>query len=74
MARVAADCLKWDKRAINHTFEAMGLRAAIQYGAEACAIMAASGSPEADQFDAIRREKGVAEALKWRAAQFAPYE
>ncbi|MBV8837007.1 MAG: enoyl-CoA hydratase/isomerase family protein, partial [Alphaproteobacteria bacterium] len=37
MSRVALDCLKWNKRAINQTFETMGLRAAIQYGSEACA-------------------------------------
>ena len=40
MSRVALDCLKWNKRAINQTFETMGLRAAIQYGSEACAIPA----------------------------------
>ena len=30
MSRVSLDCLKWDKRAINQTFETMGLRTAIQ--------------------------------------------
>lgn len=74
MARVADSCLKWNKRAINHAFETMGLRAAIQYGAEACAIMDASGSPENDKFDEIRRTENVAAALKWREAQFKPYE
>ena len=44
------------------------------YGAEACALMDSIGSPEAEQFDTIRREKGMAAALKWRAEQFAPYE
>jgi len=34
MSRVALDCLKWNKRAINQTYETMGLRAAIQYGSE----------------------------------------
>jgi len=74
MSRVSLDCLKWNKRAINQTFEAMGLRTAIQYGSEASAIMDAAGSPEADTFDSIRRTKGLAAALKWRAEQFAPYE
>ena len=50
MSRVSLDCLKWNKRAINQTFEIMGLRSAIQYGAEACAIMDAMGSPEADRY------------------------
>jgi enoyl-CoA hydratase len=74
MSRVALDCLKWNKRAINQTFETMGLRTAIQYGSEACAIMDAASSPEAERFNSIRRSDGLAAALKWRAEQFAPYE
>ncbi|HLI13826.1 MAG TPA: enoyl-CoA hydratase/isomerase family protein [Alphaproteobacteria bacterium] len=74
MSRVSMDCLKWNKRAINQTFEIMGLRNAIQYGSEACAIMDATSSPEAEQYDAIRRSQGLAAALEWRAEQFAPYE
>ena len=74
MSRVSLDCLRWNKRAINHAFETMGLRTAIQYGSEASAIMDATSSPEADQFDSIRRTEGLPAALAWRAAQFAPYE
>jgi enoyl-CoA hydratase/carnithine racemase len=74
MSRVSLDCLRWNKRAINQTFETMGLRNAIQYGAEACAIMDSQGSPEAEAFDTIRRNDGLAAALKWRTEQFAPFE
>jgi enoyl-CoA hydratase/carnithine racemase len=74
MSRVSADCLKWNKRSVNQAFETMGLRNAIMYGAEASAIMDSLGSPEADQFDAIRRSDGLGAALKWRTEQFAPYE
>jgi enoyl-CoA hydratase len=74
MSRVSLDCLKWNKRAINQAFEIMGLRNAIQYGSEATAIMDATSSPEAEQYDAIRRSQGLAAALRWRAEQFAPYE
>jgi enoyl-CoA hydratase/carnithine racemase len=74
MSRVSLECLQWNKRSINHAFETMGLRSAIQYGAEACALMDSIGSPEAEQFDTIRREQGMAAALKWRADQFAAYE
>lgn len=74
MSRVSLECLQWNKRSVNQTFETMGLRSAIMYGAEASAIMDAVGSPEAAQFDSIRREQGMAAALKWRAEQFAPYE
>ncbi len=51
MSRVSPDCLKWNKRSVNQAFETMGLRNAIMYGAEASAIMDATGSPEADKFD-----------------------
>jgi enoyl-CoA hydratase len=74
MSRVSLSCLQWDKRAINQTFEIMGLRNAIQYGSEASAIMDALGSPEADQFDSTRRQHGMGAALKWRSDQFSPYE
>ncbi len=74
MSRVSLDCLKWNKRSINQAFETMGLRNAIMYGAEASAIMDSLGSPEADRFDAIRRSEGLSVALRWRTAQFAPYE
>lgn len=74
ISRVATDCIKWNKRAINQTFETMGLRSAIQYGSEACAIMDATGSPEAAEFDRIRRAEGLGAALKWRDSQFAPFE
>jgi len=74
MSRVALDCLKFNKRAINQTFEAMGLRTAIQYGSEACALMDAIGSPEAKEFDRLRRSQGLSAALKWRDSQFSSFE
>lgn len=74
MARVALECLTFNKRAINQAFETMGLRAALQYASETCAIMDAVGSPEAREFDRLRRASGLREALKWRDAQFAPFE
>jgi enoyl-CoA hydratase/carnithine racemase len=74
MSRVALDCLKFNKRAINQSFEGMGLRAAIQYGSEACAMLDAISSPEAREFDRLRRSAGLRSALKWRDDQFAPFE
>jgi enoyl-CoA hydratase len=74
MSRVSVECLQWNKRAINQAFETMGLRNAIAYGAEACAIMDATSSPEADMFDQLRRTEGLGAALAWRTAQFAEFE
>ena len=71
---VAAECLVWNKRSISQAFETMGLRSALNYGLEACVQLDGSGSAEYRQFDALRREKGLAEAIKWRDGQFAPFE
>lgn len=74
MSRVALDYLKLNKRAINNTFEAMGLRQSLQYGAELAATMLTQGSPEGDRFNEIRQKDGLAAALKWRDEQFSPFE
>jgi enoyl-CoA hydratase/carnithine racemase len=74
MSRVALAALQWNKRAINNTFDTMGLRAALQYGVEACSLLDATGTPEYSTFDEIRRSMGLGEAMKWRDAQFAPFE
>lgn len=44
------------------------------YGLEAAVQLDGSGAPEYQKFDSLRREQGLAEAIKWRDAQFAPYE
>jgi hypothetical protein len=52
----------------------MGLRAAIQYASEACTLMDATGSPEAREFDRLRRAEGLSAALRWRDGLFEPFE
>jgi enoyl-CoA hydratase len=74
MSQVAMACLQWNKRAINNTYEAMGFRAAMRYGVEACSIMDATSTPEYKEFDKRRRNEGLGAAIKWRDAQFAQYE
>ncbi|MEI2418257.1 enoyl-CoA hydratase/isomerase family protein [Orrella sp. JC864] len=74
ISQVSLEYLRTNKRIINRTFEMMGLRHAIEYGAEAAAMMNTIGSPEAEAFDRIKREQGLSAALKWRAAGFAQYE
>jgi len=74
MSMVALACLQWNKRALNRTMEAMGFRAAVEYGLTACVMMDATVSPEFAQFDEIRKSQGLKQALAWRAGLFAPYE
>jgi enoyl-CoA hydratase/carnithine racemase len=74
MSRVAASCQRWNKRAINQTFETMGMMTALRHGIDIASILRAAGSPERDKFDDLRTNESLEAALQWRAAQFAPYE
>lgn len=74
MARVATATLQWNKRALNRSFEIMGLREALREGLEACVENNVAKSPETDTFRRLVREEGLEAALKWRKGLFAPYE
>ena len=74
MSRVAMAALKWNKRAINNTYETMGFRAALAYGVEVCSILDGTETPEYQEFDRRRVNEGLQAALKWRREQFAPFE
>jgi len=74
MAEAPLETLRMQKRAINNTFEVMGMVSALRYGSELAAKMLAIGSPESDKFNALRQAEGLAAALRWRSEQFAPYE
>jgi enoyl-CoA hydratase/carnithine racemase len=74
MSRVALSCLQWNKRALNQTYNIMGMQTALQYGAEAGSIMDAQESPELKEFNRLRHTVGLAEAMKWRDDQFKQFE
>jgi enoyl-CoA hydratase/carnithine racemase len=74
ISRVALDCLKWNKRAINQAYETMGVKSALAYGLEACTMLDASNTPEYQAFNKIRNKEGLGPALKHLRAQFAPFE
>jgi enoyl-CoA hydratase len=74
MAQVSLRALQWNKRAINTTFEMMGLHAALRYGGEAATMLNATRTPEFEAFNRIRMEDGVTAAIRWRQAQFKPFE
>ncbi len=74
MSMVAAECLVWNKRALNQTTEIMGLMSALKSGVNAATLLNSIDTPEFRQFDTIKREQGMKAALKWRAEQFKPYE
>ena len=74
MSRVALAALQTNKRAINHAFETMGFKPALQYGMEVASILNSSETPEYKAFEDLRRSQGLSAALRWRHEQFAPYE
>jgi enoyl-CoA hydratase/carnithine racemase len=74
MSQVALACLQWNKRAINQTYETMGIGPAMRYGVEACSILDSTETPEYRHFEALRRKEGLAAALKWRDSLFAQFE
>jgi enoyl-CoA hydratase/carnithine racemase len=74
MSQVSLATLQWNKRAINHAYEAAGFRAALGYGVEAATLLSAAGSPEQTQFNEIRRTSGFRAAVAWRDSLFAPFE
>jgi enoyl-CoA hydratase len=64
----AADPLavQLSKRALNRSYDAMGMRNALAQALEADIFIEGAGSPKRAEFDRIRREQGLKAALAWR--------
>ena len=58
------------KRAINRTYDMMGMRQALLGALDADVLIEAQGGPERAEFNRIRREQGLKAALEWRDARF----
>jgi enoyl-CoA hydratase len=58
------------KRAINQSFEAMGLLNALQAALEIDLAIESEGSPDKRQFMDIARKEGLRAAIAWRDARF----
>jgi enoyl-CoA hydratase len=58
------------KRAINRTYEIMGLRQALLAGLETDILLEASEGPERAEFNRIRHDQGLQAAIAWRDARF----
>lgn len=54
------------KRAINRSLEVAGFREALKSGAHLDAIIEAAEVPERQEFNRIRDERGLKEAIRWR--------
>ncbi|MCC7048298.1 MAG: enoyl-CoA hydratase/isomerase family protein [Alphaproteobacteria bacterium] len=58
------------KRAINRTYEMMGMRQALLAALDTDVLIEAQGGPERAEFNRLRREKGLKAALEWRDSRF----
>lgn len=66
MVAASPSAVRLTKLAINRSFDAMGMRAALASALELDIYIEASGGPERAEFDRIRREQGVKAAIQWR--------
>jgi len=71
IAAAAPMAVQLTKRAINRTYEAMGLRAALAAALETDIFIESAGGPERTEFNRIRSEQGLKAALAWRDGKFA---
>ena len=67
-AMAAADptAVRMTKRALNRSYEAMGLRVALAQALETDIFIESAGGPKRAEFDRIRREQGLQAAIAWR--------
>ena len=62
--------VKMTKIAVNRALEEMGFLSAIQHNLELMTHFDTSVTPEQEEFNAIRQERGLRAALDWRDARF----
>jgi enoyl-CoA hydratase len=62
--------VKMTKIAVNRALEGMGFLSTIQHNLELMTHFDITMSPEQEEFNAIRQEKGLRAALDWRDARF----
>ncbi len=71
IAAAAGPSVLLTKRAINRTYEIMGLWDALKASLDIDVILNATPSPEKAEFSRIRREEGLKAALAWRDSRFS---
>lgn len=70
IARASERSVTLTKRAINQTYAAMGLDAALKAGLDIDVLLNVGGGPEKREFARIRDEQGLKAAIAWRDARF----
>ena len=70
LTKIAQVGLKMNKIAVNRALEGMGFLQAIQHNLDLVVHFDTSRTPEQEEFNQIRAEKGLRAALDWRDARF----
>jgi enoyl-CoA hydratase len=71
ISAAAPASVQMTKRAINRSYEIMGMRQALLAAVETDIFIESSGGPERAEFNRIRKEQGLKAALAWRDARFS---
>jgi enoyl-CoA hydratase len=71
IAAAAGPSVLFTKRAMNRTYEIMGMRDALRASLDIDVILNATPSPEKAEFGRIRKEQGLKAALAWRDSRFS---
>lgn len=71
LAAASPAVLRLTKRAINQSYEAMGMRSALLAAVDKAAIVELTGRADRNEFNRIRKEEGLKAALNWRDQRFA---
>ena len=72
IAAAAPEAVRLTKRAINRSYDIIGLRGALAAALETDILIEAGGGPERAEFNRLRREQGLKAAIAWRDAKFRP--
>jgi enoyl-CoA hydratase len=70
IATAAPLSVELTKRAINRGFDIRGMRSALLGALETDIIIESSGGEERSEFNRIRKEQGLKEAIEWRDARY----
>ena len=70
IAAAAPVSVQLTKRAINRSYDIMGMRQALLAGVDTDVLIESTGGPQRTEFNRLRREQGLKAALAWRDAQF----
>ncbi|WP_395712066.1 enoyl-CoA hydratase/isomerase family protein [Reyranella sp.] len=71
IAAAAGPSVLFTKRAMNRTYEIMGMRDALKASLDIDVILNATPSAEKVEFQRLRKEQGLKAALAWRDARFS---